>query len=130
VAKRSDDGTITADEVFASNERPERREDGHGPKNGGGGEVARIDGNNIIAENPQGEVTILTTADTQFTVNGQDGNLSDVQVGMFVGARGERSDDGTITANEVFASNERPERPVRQGRPGGNPGQHPGRNNQ
>jgi secreted trypsin-like serine protease len=109
--ERSDDGTVTAEEVFAGDERPERPDGDRGLKRGAGGEVTEIDGNNIIAENPREQVTIVTTADTQFTVNGESGSLSDIQVGMFVGARGERSDDGTVTAEEVFAGDERPERP-------------------
>jgi hypothetical protein len=125
--ERSDDGTVTAEEVFAGDERPERPDGDRGLKRGAGGEVTEIDGNNIIAENPREQVTIVTTADTQFTVNGESGSLSDIQVGMFVGARGERSDDGTVTAEEVFASDEQPER---QGPPNGTPGQRPGRNNQ
>ena len=120
----SEDGTsVTAEMVFAGDERPQR--DGRKGGRGVGGEVTAIDGNTITVENPRGTGTIVTTDDTQFMVNGEEGNLSDIQVGMFVGAKGEMSEDGSsVTASHVFAADELPQRnsdgqgPNRGGWPG------------
>jgi hypothetical protein len=90
--------------VFAAQNGPAGR--------GAGGEVTAIEGTTIKVSNPRDEeVSIITNGDTQFTVNGEDGDLSQVQVGMFVFARGERSEEGTVTATHVFATNEVPQRP-------------------
>ena len=79
---------------------------------GVGGRVTAIDGNTITVENPHGDTgTIITNNDTQFTVNGEDGSLSDIKEGMFTGARGEMNEDGTqFTATEVIAGDEMPRR--------------------
>jgi hypothetical protein len=44
-------------------------------------------------------------------VNGEEGDLDDVEVGMFVHAEGERNDDDTFTATRVIASDEAPPPP-------------------
>jgi hypothetical protein len=96
-----------------------------------GGEVTAIDGDTLTVESPRGTGTIVTTADTTFTVNGEAGSLSDIGVGMFAGARGEVSEDGSsVTATEVRASDEQPQRPDNgEGRPGpGERGGTPSRN--
>ncbi len=107
--EKDDDGVVTADRVFAGDEKPERPEGGRRGR-GAGGEVTGISGSTITVENPRGEATIVTTADTEFEVNGKAGSLSDISVGMFVGAHGEKDDDGVVTADRVFAGDERPER--------------------
>lgn len=126
----AEDGTFTATQLFASDEQPERPTDGEGRRGrGAGGEVTAIDGLTLTVENPRGTATIVTTTETTFTVNGEAGSLSDITVGMFVRARGEKAEDGTVTATDVFASDEAPERPTDgEGRPG--PGGGPGPNDQ
>ncbi len=111
--ERNDDGTFSATHVFASDEAPQRPDDGQGgrPGRGVGGEVIAIDGANIQVENPRGEATIVTDDNTEFVVNGEAGSLADIEVGMFVGAKGERNDAGTFSATHVFASDEAPQRP-------------------
>jgi len=116
--ERSDDGTtVTATMIFASDEAPERP-DGHRPgRRGVGGEVVAINGDVLTVENPRGEMTIVTTAETTFMVNGEAGSLADIQVGIFAGGKGELNEDGTtVTATTVFASDEAPKRPNRGGR--------------
>jgi hypothetical protein len=88
-----------------------------GPGRGAGGEVTSIDGSTLNVKNPHGEETILTTDSTEFVVNDEAGSLADVEVGMFVCAEGERSDDGTFTATKVIASDDMPQPP--DGGPGG-----------
>jgi hypothetical protein len=78
---------------------------------GVGGEVTSIDGATIHVKNPHGEAAIVTNDSTEFVVNGADGSLADVKVGMFVHAQGEKNDDDTLTATRVFASDEQPQPP-------------------
>jgi hypothetical protein len=78
---------------------------------GVGGEVTSIDGSIIHVKDPRGEAAIVTNDSTEFVVNGAAGSLADIKVGMFVGAQGEKSDDGTFTATRVFASDEQSQRP-------------------
>ncbi|GAB4449144.1 MAG: hypothetical protein Kow0031_31610 [Anaerolineae bacterium] len=96
--------------------------DGPGGR-GIGGQVTAIDGSTLTVESPRGTATIVTTADTTFTVNGEAGSLSDISVGMFAGARGEVSEDGSsVTADQVMASDEAPQRPDKgEGCPDGPP---------
>jgi outer membrane lipoprotein SlyB len=102
-----DSTQVTATQVRASDEMP-RRKDHHGV----GGEVTAINGDTITVKNPHGDTgTIVTNSDTQFIVNGEDGSLADISVGMFAGARGEMNEDGTqVTATQVRASDEMPHR--------------------
>ncbi len=122
---RNDDGTFSASRVLVSDELPARPEPGRGGSGGrgAGGEVTAVDSTTITAENPRGTETILTDDDTEFTVNGEAGSLSDVEVGQFVRAEGTRNDDGTFSASRVLVSDELPARPE----PDHNPGQRPGK---
>ena len=106
--EKNDDGTFTATRVFASDEQPQRPERGD---RGVGGKVTSIDGSTIHVETPHGEAAIVTNDSTEFVVNGADGSLADIAVGMFVHAQGEKNDDGTFTATRVFASDEQPQPP-------------------
>jgi hypothetical protein len=118
--EKNDDDTLTATRVFASDEAPQRPErGGPGGPPGVGGEVTSIDGSTIHVKSPHGEAAIVTNDSTEFVVNGADGSLADIAVGMFVHAQGEKNDDGTLTATRVFASDEAPQRPERGGRPQG-----------
>ena len=126
----SEDGTsVTATQVFASDELPQRHTDGEGRKRfpGMGGQVTAVtvngDSGTIAVENPRGgSGTIVTNGSTEFTVNGEAGDISDIEVEMFVMAKGELSEDGTsLTASQLFASDELPQRP-KDGQ-----GQQPGR---
>jgi hypothetical protein len=69
-----------------------------------GGEVTAVDGSTITVERRDGEsATINVNADTEYLVNGDDGNLADVEVGMVLIAEGTEDADGTLTATEVHA---------------------------
>ena len=94
--------------------------DAHGRGGRGqGGEVARVDGSTIVVAGRDGtERSILTTASTSYEVNGAAGSLSEIAAGMFVRAEGTTADDGSFTASEVHASDERPARPEGPGRHG------------
>jgi hypothetical protein len=107
--ERNDDDTFTATRVVASDEAPPPPPGG--PGRGVGGEVTSIDGSTIHVENPHRETAIITTDSTEFVVNGEEGDLDDVEVGMFVHAEGERNDDDTFTATRVIASDEAPPPP-------------------
>jgi hypothetical protein len=118
--EKDDNGNVTATRVFASDEAPPHPRDGEGrPGRGVGGEVTSIDGQTINVENPRGSASIITTDDTEFVVNDEAGSLSDISVGMFVRAQGEKDDAGNVTATRVCASDEAPPHPQDgQGRPG------------
>jgi len=77
-----------------------------------GGQVVSIDENVMSITSVQGELSVRTSADTIFTIDGADGGLSDIQPDMFVRITGETGDDeGVIDATQVDASTEPPMNP-------------------
>jgi hypothetical protein len=69
-----------------------------------GGEVTGVSGTTIAVKGRDGaSVTIKTTADTEFQVNGDNAALADVKVGMFLVAEGTKDADGSLTATDVRA---------------------------
>ena len=56
-------------------------------------------------QTPQTSQTIVTGDSTKFSVSGQTGTLTDVTVGMFVMATGQRQSDGSLLATQVQVFN-------------------------
>jgi hypothetical protein len=93
-----DDGTWTIDAIAVI--RPHA-----------GGQVTAVSGSTITVEGRDGTaVTITVTGDTEFTVNGDDATLADVEVDMFLVATGTENADGSLTATEVRAGDRGPGR--------------------
>jgi hypothetical protein len=70
-----------------------------------GGEVTAVNGSTITVEQRDGTAaTITVNADTEYTVNGEDAALADIEVGMFLVAEGEEDAGGGITAATVKAA--------------------------
>lgn len=69
------------------------------------GQVTAIGNDSLTLSAPDGSsVTVNVDGSTTFTVAGEDGKaLSDVEVGMIVGAAGELNDDGSLDATSVRA---------------------------
>lgn len=75
-----------------------------------GGLVTAIDGSTITVEGRGGTTaTITVTADTRFTVNGDEATLADVEVDMFLAAAGTENADGSLTATNVRAGDRHPD---------------------
>ena len=69
------------------------------------GQVTAVNGDSITLSQPDGStVTVHVDSSTEFTVGGETGKaLSDVEVGMIVGASGEQNSDGSLDAARVRA---------------------------
>ncbi|HEY4691521.1 MAG TPA: DUF5666 domain-containing protein [Anaerolineae bacterium] len=69
------------------------------------GKVTAVNGDEItIEENGDAVVTIITTADTTFRVNGKPGaSIEDVQAGTLIAAAGQFDADGALIARHVVA---------------------------
>jgi len=69
------------------------------------GQATAVDGDSITLTQPDGSsVTVHVDSSTEFTVGGETGkSLSDVEVGMIVGASGEENADGSLDASRVRA---------------------------
>lgn len=90
-----------------------------GRGNGVGGQVTAVNGSTITVSTHNGTATITTSADTQFTVNGATGSVSDITVGLYLHASGTRAADGSVAATKVVATTDRPQPPSGgHGRPG------------
>ncbi len=84
-----------------------------------GGEVTAVDGSTITVEQRDGtSATIVVDDDTEYQVNGDNAELADVEVGMFLVARGTENADGSITASDVRAGERGPGRGGFHGGPG------------
>src|SRR5688572_23756676 len=70
-----------------------------------GGEVTAVDGSTITIEQRGGtSATIHVGADTNIVVDGDAGELADIQVGMFLVAEGTENSDGSLDATRVKAA--------------------------
>ena len=69
------------------------------------GTVTATAGDSITLRQPDGSsVTVHVDEATEFTVNGETGqSLADVELGMVLGAAGDRNDDGSLDASTVRA---------------------------
>ncbi|HUG31087.1 MAG TPA: DUF5666 domain-containing protein [Candidatus Limnocylindria bacterium] len=87
-----------------------------------GGEVTAISGSTITVEQRDGtSATITVNGDTEYQVNGDNAELADVEVGMFLVAAGTENADGSLTATDVRAGERGPGgRGGFHGRPGPN----------
>lgn len=70
-----------------------------------GGEVTAIDGSTITVEGRDGSTaTVTVSSSTTFVINGDDGTLSDIEVGMVLVAQGELTGDNALAATAVRAA--------------------------
>lgn len=68
------------------------------------GEVTAVSGSTITLQRRDGtSVTITVNAETEYQVNGDNAELADIEVGMFLVARGTENADGSLTATDVRA---------------------------
>ena len=73
------------------------------------GEVTAVGTSSLTVETPNGEsVTVNVTDDTKIHLIETDGegSLSDIEVGNFVGVRGQRNDDGSVNARLIVVASE------------------------
>ena len=69
-----------------------------------GGEVTAVSGSTITVDQRDGTTaTITVNGQTDYSVNGDDAALADVEVGMFLVAEGTKDSDGNLTATQVKA---------------------------
>lgn len=73
------------------------------------GTVTATDGDSITLRQPDGSsVTVTVDGSTEIAVNGETGrSVADIEVGMVLGAAGERNDDGSLDATTVRAGDPR-----------------------
>jgi Domain of unknown function (DUF5666) len=70
------------------------------------GPVGAVNGTAITINNPRGNLTVNTDANTKVMLaDGKAGSLSDVTAGTFVDAYGQKQSDGSLTATYVLISN-------------------------
>ncbi len=75
------------------------------PANALRGQVTAIEGDTILVENRQGEVSrIITTDETRFRLGKQEATLADIEPGHLVLTAGEKHDDASLTARWVIAT--------------------------
>ena len=69
------------------------------------GTVTATDGDSITLRQPdESSVAVNVDGSTEFTVGGETGrSLADIEVGMVLGAAGDRNDDGSLDATIVRA---------------------------
>lgn len=85
-----------------------------------GGKVTAVEGSTITLEQRDGTTaTVTVNADTEYQGNGDNADLGDVEVGMFLVAEGTENADGSLTATDVRAGE-------RGHGPGGRRGLHGG----
>ncbi len=74
------------------------------------GQVAEIQGATLLLNTRDGQVRVVTNAQTEFKIPGDDDpSLEDIQVGNFVAVWGEEHGEGAITANVVAVLRHRPQ---------------------
>jgi hypothetical protein len=106
-----EDGSLAARLVLVHERGPGSDGPGHGPghRRGPGGEVTTVGDNTLTVQNPNGDsVTVNVSSDTtvRLAETQSEGSLSDIKVGSHIRIRGQRNDDGSVTAQEIMVAPE------------------------
>lgn len=81
--------------------------DGARPRNGLRGEVTAVSTSSLTVEPPNGEsVTVNITDETTIRLveTQSEGTIDDIEVGNFVGVRGQKNDDGSVNARLIVVA--------------------------